>query len=497
MMRKGETLPLQGRRTDRGDFRLPSRKVSAYTKKNIPAKEKQGIAQREQLASRLGFLFLSAGCAIGLGNVWRFPFITGKYGGAVFLVAYLVFLLGMGLPILIMEFSVGRASRRNMSRAFQELTPGSKWRYFGCFSIIGSYALMMFYIPVAGWMMYYCWATITGGLSLPVDQVPGVFTGLLSSPGTMLFWTLVASLGCFGVCAMGLQKGVERVVKIMMAGLLLIVVGLAIHSITLPGSLEGVAFYLVPDLQRAMDAGIMSLINDAMNQAFFTLSIGIGAMCIFGSYLNKDNTLTKESVFIVSLDTFVAFMSGLIIFPACFAFGVEPDSGPGLIFITLPNIFNNMALGRFWGFLFFVFMSAAALTTVITVIENIISYSMDVWKWSRRKSTIVNGVALTLLTLPCVLGFNELSFVQPLGEGSTLMDLEDFILSNNLLSIGAITFMLFCCHKFGWGWDRFIAETDAGRGVKFPRALRFYLTWILLLVVALVFVQGYVQKFFS
>ena len=455
------------------------------------------MAQREQLASRLGFLFLSAGCAIGLGNVWRFPFITGKYGGAVFLVAYLVFLLGMGLPILIMEFTVGRASRRNMSRAFRELTPGSRWSYFGCFSIIGSYALMMFYIPVAGWMMYYCWATLTGGLSLPVDKVPEVFTGLLGSPGTMLFWTLVASLGCFGVCAMGLQKGVERVVKFMMGGLLVIVIGLAIHSITLPGSLEGVAFYLVPDFQRAMDAGIMSLINDAMNQAFFTLSIGIGAMCIFGSYLNRDNTLTKESVFIVSLDTFVAFMSGLIIFPACFAFGVKPDAGPGLIFITLPNIFNNMALGRFWGTLFFVFMSAAALTTVITVMENIISYSMDVWKWTRRKSTLVNGVALTLLTLPCVLGFNVLSWMQPLGEGSTLMDLEDFILSNNLLSIGAVTFMLFCCHRFGWGWDNFIAETDTGRGVKFPRFLRFYLSWILPLVVALVFVQGYIQKFFS
>lgn len=455
------------------------------------------MAQREQLASRLGFLFLSAGCAIGLGNVWRFPFITGKYGGAVFLVAYLVFLLGMGLPILIMEFTVGRASRRNMSRAFRELKPGSKWSYFGCFSIIGSYALMMFYIPVAGWMMYYCWATVTGTLSVPVDQVPGVFSNLLASPGIMLFWTLVASLGCFGVCALGLQKGVERVVKFMMGGLLIIVVGLAVHSLTLPGSMKGVAFYLVPDLQRAMDAGIMSLLNDAMNQAFFTLGLGIGSMCIFGSYLGREYTITQESIWIVCLDTFVAMMSGFIIFPACFAFGVEPGSGPGLIFITLPNVFNSMSGGRFWGTLFFVFMSVAALTTVITVIENIISYSMDVWKWSRRKSTVVNGVALTLLTLPCVLGFNVLSGIQPLGKGSTLMDLEDFILSNNLLSIGAITFMLFCCHKFGWGWDKFMAETDAGRGVKFPRFLRFYLTWILPLVVALVFVQGYIQKFFS
>ena len=454
------------------------------------------MAQREQLASRLGFLFLSAGCAIGLGNVWRFPFITGKYGGAVFLVAYLVFLLGMGLPILIMEFTVGRASRRNMSRAFRELKPGSKWSYFGCFSIIGSYALMMFYIPVAGWMMYYCWATVTGTLSVPVDQVPGVFSNLLASPGIMLFWTLVASLGCFGVCALGLQKGVERVVKFMMGGLLIIVVGLAVHSLTLPGSMKGVAFYLVPDLQRAMDAGIMSLLNDAMNQAFFTLSIGIGAMCIFGSYLNRDNTLTKESVFIVSLDTFVAFMSGLIIFPACFAFGVQPDAGPGLIFITLPNIFNNMAGGRFWGFLFFVFMSAAALTTVIAVLENIIAFFMDGYGWSRKKSTIINFVVLTLLTLPCILGFNVWSDFQPFGPGSAVLDLEDFIISNNILPLGSFLFMLFCCHRYGWGWDKFIAEADTGRGMKFPKFLRFYLTWILPVVFLFIFAQGYIQKFF-
>ncbi|WP_295641155.1 sodium-dependent transporter [uncultured Mailhella sp.] len=454
------------------------------------------MAQREQLASRLGFLFLSAGCAIGLGNVWRFPFITGKYGGAVFLVAYLVFLLGMGLPILIMEFTVGRASRRNMSRAFCELKPGSKWSYFGCFSIIGSYALMMFYIPVSGWMMYYCWATVTGTLSVPMDQVAGVFSNLLSSPGTMLFWTLVASFGCFGVCALGLQKGVERVVKIMMGGLLVIVIGLAVHSLTLPGGMKGVAFYLVPDLQRAMDAGIMSLINDAMNQAFFTLSIGIGAMCIFGSYLDRSNTLTKESVFIVSLDTFVAFMSGLIIFPACFAFGVQPDAGPSLIFITLPNIFNNMAWGRLWGALFFVFMSAAALTTVIAVLENIISHFMDTYEWSRKKAVKVNCIVLTLCTLPCILGFNLWSDIQPLGAGSTIMDLEDFVISNNLLPLGSLIFCLFCCQRYGWGWDKFIAEADTGAGMKFPKALRFYLTWILPVVLLVIFVEGYIQKFF-
>ncbi len=455
------------------------------------------MAQREHLASRLGFLLLSAGCAIGLGNVWRFPFITGKYGGAVFLVAYLIFLLGMGLPVLIMEFAVGRASRRNMSKAFTVLEPkGTKWHWFGWFSIVGSYALMMFYIPVAGWMLYYVFSTITGGLSLPPDQVPTVFTSMLANPWLMLFWTLVVSLICFYVCSMGLQKGVERVVKFMMAGLLFIMVGLAFYAISLPGAVEGLKFYLVPDFQRAWDAGILSLINDAMNQAFFTLSIGIGAMCIFGSYLNKNNTLTKESIFIVSLDTFVALTAGLIIFPACFAFGVKPDAGPGLIFITLPNVFNEMSFGFIWGTLFFVFMSAAALTTVIAVLENIISCFMDNYGWERKKAVKFNAVCLTVLTLPCILGFSEWSWIQPLGAGSTIMDLEDFIISNNLLPLGSLLFCLFCCSRYGWGWDNFIAEADEGMGLKFPKALRFYLTKVLPIVLIIIFAQGYIQKFF-
>ncbi|MBQ8743667.1 MAG: sodium-dependent transporter, partial [Mailhella sp.] len=447
--------------------------------------------------SRLGFLLLSAGCAIGLGNVWRFPFITGKYGGAVFLVTYLIFLLGMGLPVLIMEFAVGRASRRNMSKAFNVLEPqGTKWHWFGWFSIVGSYALMMFYMPVAGWMLYYVFATVTGGLSLTPDQVPTVFTSMLANPWLMLFWTLVVSISCFYVCSMGLQKGVERVVKIMMAGLLFIMIGLAFYAMSLPGAVEGLKFYLVPDFQRAWDAGILSLINDAMNQAFFTLSIGIGAMCIFGSYLNKNNTLTKESVFIVSLDTFVALTAGLIIFPACFAFGVQPNAGPGLIFITLPNVFNEMAFGLIWGTLFFIFMSAAALTTVIAVLENIISCFMDNYGWERKKAVKFNAIALTILTLPCILGFSEWSWIQPLGPGSTIMDLEDFIISNNLLPLGSLLFCLFCCSRYGWGWDKFVAEADEGEGLRFPRALRFYLTRILPIVLIIIFAQGYIQKFF-
>ena len=455
------------------------------------------MAQREHLASRLGFLLLSAGCAIGLGNVWRFPFITGKYGGAVFLAVYLLFLLFMGLPILIMEFSVGRASRRNMSKAFSVLEPaGTKWHWFGWFSPIGSYVLMMFYMPVAGWMLYYTFATLNGSLALPAEQVPSMFTGMLANPWLMLFWTLIVSFVGFYVCSMGLQKGVERVVKFMMAGLLFIMVGLAIYAISLPGAVEGLKFYLVPDFQRAWDAGILSLINDAMNQAFFTLSIGIGSMCIFGSYLNKSNTLTKESMFIVSLDTFVALTAGLIIFPACFAFGVTPNAGPGLIFITLPNVFNEMAFGQVWGTLFFIFMSAAALTTVIAVLENIISYFIDNHGWERKKAVWFNAVLLTVLTLPCILGFNEWSWIQPLGEGSSILDLEDFIISNNLLPIGSLIYCLFCCSRYGWGWDKFVAEADEGAGLKFPQALRFYLTKILPVVMILILAQGYIQKFF-
>ena len=455
------------------------------------------MAERENLASRLGFLLLSAGCAIGLGNVWRFPFITGKYGGAVFLVAYFVFLVAMGLPVLIMEFSVGRASRKNMGDAFAVLAPEKKfWHGFGWFSIIGSYALMMFYMPVCGWMIAYFWLSITGGLPLPPDQVPGVFTGMLGDPWFQIIFTLISSLIGFGVCAMGLRKGVEKVVKVMMTGLFLIMIGLAVNSLMLPGASRGVAFYLVPDMQRALDAGLGTVVSEAMNQAFFTLSLGIGAMCIFGSYLDRKNTLVKESAVIVGLDTFVALTAGLIIFPACAAFNVNPDSGPGLIFITLPNIFNSMPGGRFWGALFFAFMSAAALTTVIAVVENIVSFFMDKFGWTRKKAVLINAFTLTLATLPCILGFNAWSSFTPFGKGSCVLDLEDFIISNNLLPLGSLVFCLFCCSRYGWGWKNFLAEANAGSGSKLASGLRFYLAWILPAVLAIIFVQGYIQKFF-
>ncbi len=458
---------------------------------------------RETLGSRLGFLLLSAGCAIGLGNVWRFPYITGKYGGAVFLIAYLAFLLLMGLPVLIMEFAVGRGSGLNMGRALHKLEPnGAKWHYAGWFSLVGCSLLMMFYMPVAGWMLDYMVKGFSGALIAPqgtedvVGYVGGIFSGLLANPREMLLWTVVTSVIGFGVCLGGVQKSVEKVTKYMMAGLLVVMIGLAIYAICQKGAVDGLKFYLYPDFARAREAGVWSLVNDAMNQAFFTLSIGIGSMCIFGSYLKKERTLTTESAIIVGLDTFVALTAGLIIFPSCFAYGVEPNAGPGLIFVTLPNVFNGMGpvAGRIFGSLFFVFMAAAALTTVIAVVENIIAYGMDAWGWSRRKSTIFNFFCLTLLTLPCVFGFNiwEKLVVPKIGG---VLDIEDFLVSNTLLPIGALIFTLFCCHGSGWGWDNFVAEADAGRGAKFPKFLRFYLTWILPLLLVTVLLVGYIQKF--
>ncbi len=451
---------------------------------------------RETLATRLGFLLLSAGCAIGLGNVWRFPYIAGQYGGAVFVVVYLLCLFGLGLPLLIMEFAVGRAARANMGRALRDLEPaGAWWHKFGWFSLIGSYLLMMFYIPVAGWMLGYCWYTARGDLALPSEGVGAFFGGFLNNPVAMLGWTLPVVVVSFGVCAFGGRRGRGRGVKLLLGGLLVILVGLALRAVTLPGAGAGLAFYLAPDWDRAVDAGLWGMLNAAMGQAFFTLGLGVGSMLIFGSYLDDKHSLTGESAFIVGLDTFVALTAGLIIFPACYAFGVRPDSGPGLVFVTLPNIFNAMPGGRVWGTLFFVFMSCAALTTVITVVENIVSYGMDVWGWTRRKSVLIHGAALALLTLPCILGFNVLSGFQPLGAGSTVLDLEDFLISSNMLPVGAILFVLFCTTRYGWGWSNFTAEADKGAGLRFPRFVRGYLTYAVPVIVFVIFVQGYMAKF--
>lgn len=355
---------------------------------------------------------------------------------------------------------------------------------------------MMFYMPVAGWMLAYCYYMGTGRLALPPEQVGDFFGGMLGDPAGMTFWAALVLLCGFGVCWFGVRNGLERVVKIMMVGLLLIMLGLAVRAVTLEGAGEGLTFYLAPDWSRVEKAGILNVVSAAMNQAFFTLSLGIGAMMIFGSYLDNRRNLTGESMFIVGLDTFVALTSGLIIFPACFAFGVQPDSGPGLVFITLPNIFNQMSMGALWGSLFFVFMSCAALTTVIAVVENIVSYSMDVWGWGRKKAIAVHCVLLALLMMPCILGFNVWSAVAPFGEGSVIMDLEDFIISNNMLPLGSLVVLLFCTSRRGWGWNNFLTEADKGDGPKFPRAVRAYLTWVLPLAVLFLFVQGYIDKFF-
>lgn len=452
---------------------------------------------RERFSSRLGFILISAGCAVGLGNVWRFPYITGQYGGAAFVLVYLIFLVLLGLPIMVMEFSVGRASQKSAARSFHVLEPaGTKWHLQGYACMAGNYLLMMFYTTVGGWMAAYIFKTLTGEFKgLDSDGVAAVFNDMLARPGYMTFWMVLVVLLSFFICSLGLQKGVERITKAMMSCLFLILLILCIRSVTLPGASEGLRFYLIPDFTRFTENGVGNTIFAAMGQAFFTLSLGIGAMAIFGSYIGKDRTLTGETINICLLDTLVAFLAGLIIFPSCFAFGVDPGQGPGLVFITLPNIFNQMVGGRIFGVLFFVFMTFAAQSTIIAVFENIISFSIDLFGTSRKKAVLINGIAIILLSLPCVFGFNIWSGFQPMGAGSTIQDLEDFIVSNNLLPLGSMVYLLFCTSRYGWGWKNFLAEADTGKGVKFPAWARVYVSYILPLIVLFIFIMGYYQKF--
>ena len=452
---------------------------------------------RERFSSRLGFILISAGCAVGLGNVWRFPYITGQYGGAAFVLVYLIFLVLLGLPIMVMEFAVGRASQKSAARSFHVLEPaGTKWHLQGYACMAGNYLLMMFYTTVGGWMAAYIFKTLTGEFKgLDSDGVAAVFNDMLARPGYMTFWMVLVVLLSFFICSLGLQKGVERITKAMMSCLFLILLILCIRSVTLPGASEGLRFYLIPDFTRFTENGVGNTIFAAMGQAFFTLSLGIGAMAIFGSYIGKDHTLTGETINICLLDTLVAFLAGLIIFPSCFAFGVDPGQGPGLVFITLPNIFNQMVGGRIFGVLFFVFMTFAAQSTIIAVFENIISFSMDLFGTSRKQTVLINGIAIILLSLPCVFGFNIWSDFQPMGAGSTIQDLEDFIVSNNLLPLGSMVYLLFCTSRYGWGWKNFLAEADTGKGVKFPAWARVYVSYILPLIVLFIFIMGYYQKF--
>ena len=459
------------------------------------------MKERETFASRLGFVLISAGCAIGLGNVWRFPYIVGQYGGAAFVLVYLFFLVIMGLPIMAMEFSVGRASRKSIAVSFHALEPkGTKWHWYSWFGMAGNYMLMMFYTTVAGWMLLYFVKMAKGDfVGLDPAGVGAAFDGMLANPGLMLvFMILVVILG-MAVCGQGLRGGVEKITKVMMLCLLALLVILAIRAVTLPGAAKGLEFYLMPDFKSLFytDDGKFRLgevIFAAMGQAFFTLSLGIGAMAIFGSYIGKEQRLLGEAVNVTILDTFVAFVAGLIIFPSAFAFGVTPDAGPSLIFVTLPNIFNAMPGGRLWGALFFLFMSFAAMSTIIAVFENIISFPMDKWGWSRKKSVAMNLPLIFVLSLPCLLGFNLWSGVSILGGG--IMDFEDFILSNNLLPIGSLIYLLFCVSRSGWGWDNFLSEANEGQGLRFPKGLRAYMKWVVPIMILFIFVMGYKEKFF-
>lgn len=448
--------------------------------------------EREKLGSRMGFILLSAGCAIGIGNVWRFPYITGLYGGSAFVLFYLFFLFTMGIPVMTMEFAVGRASRRSIIKSFTKLErPGAKWHLHGYLGMAGNYLLMMFYTTVAGWMLYYFYQMLTGRFTgKSPEQVGDMFQDMLSEPLVLTVSMVVVVAAGILICSMGLQKGVERITKIMMSLLLVIIVVLAVHGLTLEGSMEGVKFYLLPDFQRMKQVGIWETVTAAMNQAFFTLSLGIGSMAIFGSYIDKKRTLLGEAVNIAVLDTFVALVSGLIIFPTCFAFGISPDAGPQLIFVTLPNVFNSMAGGRIWGTLFFVFMTFAAFSTILAVFENIISCCMDLFHWSRKKACLVNLAALIVLSLPCVLGYNLWSAFQPLGEGSAVLDLEDFAVSNVILPIGSLCYLLFCVTRYGWGFDHYLEETNTGTGLKMPKGLRFYLSYILPVLLVFLIVLG-------
>ena len=451
------------------------------------------MEKRERFGSRLGFILVSAGCAVGLGNVWKFPYMCGQYGGAFFILVYLVFLAILGLPVMMSEFAVGRGSQKAGTASYRALEKsGTSWHRLGWLGILGCYILMMFYTMVGGWTLNYVFMMLVGRFeNVTSEQVGTIFDGMLADPWMMLLFTVITVVLSFGVCMLGMKKGVERINKIMMMALLILLAVLAVRSVTLPGAGEGIAFYLIPDFSKIAECGLGNIVFGAMSQAFFTLSLGIGSMAIFGSYLDKKRSIPGEAVHICLLDTLVALLSGFIVIPACFAFGIEPDAGPGLVFVTLPRIFSDMAGGRIWGTLFFVCLAFAALSTVIAVFENIIAFWMDMRGWSRRRAAVVNIVAISALSVPCVLGFNVWSGFAPLGAGSNIMDLEDFVVSYNLLPLGGLVYILFCVKENGWGFDSFLAEVNAGTGLKLSARLRPYLKYVLPFVILCVYIGGY------
>ena len=451
--------------------------------------------ERENFKSKLGFILVSAGCAIGIGNVWRFPFVTGQNGGGIFVLLYLLFLVIMGIPVLTMELAIGRASKKSAVLAYKKLEkPKSKWHIHGWFCILGCNQLMMYYTPVSGWMLSYFFKFATGTFEsgMTAEQVGNVFSNLMSNPVEMIIWMAVMAITGFFVCSKGIQNGIEKVSKVMMILLLALIVILAINSLTLSGAAEGIKFYLVPDLEKVQSIGIGHIITSAMSQAFFTLSLGIASMEILGSYMTREKTLPSESIKICILDTFVAITAGLIIFPACFSYGVEPNQGPALIFVTLPNVFVNMAGGRIWGTLFFMFMTFACFSTVIAVFENLISFCIDMFNMSRTKSVIINAIIMLIGCLPCIFGFNLLSGFNILGKG--MLDIEDFAVSNILLPVGAFLYSLFCSTKFGWGFDGYLNECNQGEGIKFPRFFKPYIKYVLPVLVLIVFISGFIPQ---
>ena len=450
--------------------------------------------KRESFKSRLGFILVSAGCAIGIGNVWRFPYVAGQNGGGIFVLFYLIFLVAMGLPVLTMELAVGRASRKSAVLGYKALEkPKSRWHIHGWVAMFGCYMLMMYYTTVSGWMVAYFFKFLKGDFrsGITADDTAAAFSGLLADPGQMAFWMVVTVVLGFLVCSRGLQNGLEKISKFMMSALLILIVVLAVHSFTLSGAGKGIEFYLIPNLDTVSDVGIKNVITAAINQAFFTLSLGVAAMEIFGSYMGKEHTLAGEGAKICALDTFVAIMSGLIIFPACFSYGVEVGAGPSLIFITLPNVFVNMTGGRVWGCLFFMFMTFASFSTVIAVFENIMSFAIDMFGWSRNKAALVNGVIILIASLPCVFGYNIWSDLNLIG-GRDVLDSEDFIVSNLLLPIGSLVYLLFCVTKWGWGFEKYLDEANTGKGLNISKKLKPYFQFILPLLILFILIQGLV-----
>ncbi len=451
------------------------------------------MQKREKFGSRLGFILVSAGCAIGLGNVWRFPYIVGENGGAGFVLIYLLFLVILGIPLMTMEFAVGRGAQKSVAKGFDVLAPkGTNYNKFGYIAMAGNYLLMMFYTMIAGWILFYFYKMLSGAfVGMNPENIANEFTTMLSKPKLLTFWMIVTVIISFGICSLGMKNGVEKITKVMMILLLTIMMIMVVKSLTLSGAKEGVEFYLKPDFNKMKEIGLGNIIFAALGQSFFTLSLGMGSMMIFGSYLDKDRSLMGEAITITILDTFVALMAGLIIIPACFSYGVEPGDGPGLIFITLPNIFNEMNGGMIWGAAFFLFLAFAALSTVVAVFENLISFHMDLWNHSRMRAVITNLILVIILSMPAILGFNVLSDFHPFGPESIILDLEDFIISQNILPLGTLVFLFFSISKYGWGWENFLSEVNAGKGIKFPKSIKGYITFVIPFLIITVYLKGY------